>query len=148
MQTNSHCYSKLAMRQIISELMEHDHEQLSELLEELHSALTEHDAARAFELLDMFWARLAIHIRAENVCLFPAILRAVPAQYAAGLPTIDEVKSAIDKLRSDHNFFMDQLSQAVKTMREVISGDEKPALVVEAFGEILDRVNDLTSDRA
>ncbi len=61
---------------MVSEILEHDHEQLSELLHGVKSNLHQHDAGQGFELLDHFWARLAVHIRAENLCLFPAILNA------------------------------------------------------------------------
>lgn len=128
------------MEQIISELLERDHEQLAKLLDELQSALTKPDPAYAFELLDLFWARLAVHIRAENVCLFPAILEAAELRIAASMPTIDEAKSAIERLRSDHNFFMDQLSQTIKTMRALISGNEEPTQFASRFAEIRDRV--------
>lgn len=39
-------------------------------------------------------------------------------------PTFMEVETTIERLRVDHNFFMDQLSRAVKTLREfLISSD-------------------------
>jgi iron-sulfur cluster repair protein YtfE (RIC family) len=125
----------------ISELLEHDHEQLSEVLAQLRDAIGRQDQNHAFLLLDLFWARLAMHIRAENVHLFPALHRAVPAANAAGMPTADEVKSAVDRLKSDHNFYMDQLSRAVKTMRGLNSAEREPAQLVDAFAEVLDRVN-------
>lgn len=111
---------------MISALMERDHRQLSVLQNNLRSALDEQKLTRAFELLDLFWARLAVHIRAENLCLFPRLLRAFSEEHrcASGVPTFDEVKTALETLRSDHNFFMDQLSKAVNTMRDAKSEDK------------------------
>jgi hypothetical protein len=110
---------------MIEEVFLEDHESLAALLDDLKIALEKPDLLRAFELLDRFWARLAVHIRAENVCLFPAILNAVAKSFVAenGLPEIEEVRAAIAQLRGDHNFFMDELAQAVKTMRELLSAE-------------------------
>ena len=61
---------------MIPQLMEKDHEALDEVLQRLESSLEKHELISSFESLDLFWARLAVHIRAENVRLFPAILSA------------------------------------------------------------------------
>ena len=107
---------------MISQSMERDHQHLSALLKNLRSALDDPGQTRTFELLDLFWARLAVHIRAENLCLFPALLRAVTAGPNEGdAPTLDEVNCAVETLRSDHNFFMDQLSKAVNMLRHAQS---------------------------
>jgi hypothetical protein len=110
---------------MIEEFLLQDHESLAALLDELGLALERPDVLRAFDLLDCFWARLAVHIRAENVCLFPAILNA-PAQLFVtekGLPEINEVRAAIARLRNDHNFFMDELARTLKTMRGLLSAE-------------------------
>ena len=60
------------MKNPVESLLEDDHESLGQLLTELDGELAKHNFPRAFELLDLFWARLAIHIRAENLHLFPA----------------------------------------------------------------------------
>src|SRR6185436_15563538 len=62
-----------AMKNPIKSLLEDDHESLGQLLTELDGELANHNFPHAFELLDLFWARLAIHIRAENLHLFPAL---------------------------------------------------------------------------
>ncbi|HEX6045334.1 MAG TPA: hemerythrin domain-containing protein, partial [Pyrinomonadaceae bacterium] len=53
-----------------------DHEDLHQLLEQLKKALHETDAGVPRGALDLFWARLAVHIRAEHLRLFPAVLSA------------------------------------------------------------------------
>lgn len=119
--------------EMISTLMREDHESLARLLADLRIALDQPDTQRAFHLLDLFWARLAVHIRAENTCLFPAILNAPSEQFtrARGLPTISKARETIARLRSDHNLFMDELSRAVKAMRSVLGDtDESNTSVV------------------
>jgi hypothetical protein len=109
---------------MLADLMEKDHELLDHLLQRLECALRRRDVVRSFALLDRFWARLAIHIRAENVCLFPAILNAHPKIAGGIVPSLAEVERVIEQLRVDHNFFMDQLSGAVKTMRQFLSSSD------------------------
>ena len=101
---------------------------LSELLHDLKSGLQQQDGSRTFELLDPFWARLAVHIRAENLCLFPAILNAPPELFrdGDGVPSVEEAKATIESLQSDHNFFMDELARAVKTFREILANTQSP----------------------
>lgn len=102
-------------------LLAEDHEALDKLLSALLAALDEGDAANAFARLDLFWARLAMHIRGEHLHLFPAILRALEGdtgERADETPDIAEAREAIAQLRSDHDFFMHELAGAVKVMRD------------------------------
>lgn len=124
-------------------ILQQDHEQLSELLRDLKLGLEERDTARAFESLDLFWARLAVHIRAENLCLFPTILEAPRELFRnrVGLPSFERAKTVVEGLRADHNFFMDQLSSAVKTLREVLSNAEGPRHFAERLCTIRERVD-------
>ncbi|HEX6043999.1 MAG TPA: hypothetical protein VFZ22_05880, partial [Pyrinomonadaceae bacterium] len=79
------------------------------LLEQLKKALHETDAGVPRGALDLFWARLAVHIRAEHLRLFPAVLSA--AQRSNSIP-LDTVQSVIAQLRDDHDFFMHELGVA------------------------------------
>ena len=123
------------MKSSVESLLEDDHESLDQLLTELDAELTRPSLERAFELLDLFWARLAVHIRAENLHLFPALTN-VPTQHfngKAGLPTSDEAHNVLLRLRSDHDFFMKELAQMMKTAREAsaerkIGGEEAAEL--------------------
>jgi iron-sulfur cluster repair protein YtfE (RIC family) len=102
-------------------LLAEDHEALDKLLTALLAALDEGDAVTAFARLDLFWARLAMHIRGENLHLFPAILRALHGDTGKGVdatPAAAEARQAIAQLHGDHEFFMHQLSGAIKVMRE------------------------------
>ncbi len=128
---------------MVVRILERDHSLLSELLIDLQSRLQQQEAARAFELLDLFWARLAVHIRAENLCLFPTILNAPRELFGTngGVPSFEEVKAAVEGLRSDHNFFMDELSKAVKTFREIMAKDETSHHVAEQLAPIRERVD-------
>ena len=60
----------------MSERLAHDHAELGKLLGEVKAALDNKDVARTNASLDLFWARLAIHIRAEHLHVFPALVDA------------------------------------------------------------------------
>ena len=128
--------------EIVSELLGADHESLADLLRELQLELQQHELARSFKLLDLFWARLAVHIRAENLCLFPKLLNAPRKLFneRRGVPSFERVKRTIENLRADHNFFMDELSSAVKTIRTISSESESPQEVARQLDTISERV--------
>jgi hemerythrin superfamily protein len=102
--------------------LEQDHASLGRLFAELQAVSYKHDTHRSFELLDLIWARLAIHIRAEHLCLFPAIQNA-PAQRFTGrddAPQFTDAIETIKRLRADHDFFMHELAAAVNTLRRLM----------------------------
>ena len=103
------------------ELLAEDHKQLDKLLGAVLAALEGENSVEAFETLDLFWARLAMHIRAENLHLFPSVLNKVKGEDGESqleyLPSSD-VQKAIERLTSDHNFFMQHLSRAIRILRE------------------------------
>ena len=120
------------------DLLERDHEELDGVLGELFLALDHSDKDQSFTLLDLLWARLAIHIRAEHLCLFPAILGAPQALLTGrgGAPRLDEAQSAIAVLRSDHDFFMHELAKAINLMR-ALKGIPDVGAAGEGLGEVL-----------
>src|SRR5437762_2421780 len=110
--------------QRLERLLAGDHVELDELLRALNNALAGDDAAAAFARLDLFWARLGVHIRAENLHLFPAILIALADESEKSerlKATLDEARADIAQLRVDHDFFMNESAHAVKTMRELLT---------------------------
>jgi hypothetical protein len=113
-----------------ADLLERDHEELGGLFEQLFRKLDADDAGGAFDLLDLLWARLAMHIRAEHLWLFPAILEAAAA--AAGEPSAPApglAQQSIARLKSDHDFFMREMARAVTALRPLkSSGDRSAAL--------------------
>jgi hemerythrin-like domain-containing protein len=102
------------------QLLADDHDELNKLLNALVTAIDQNDFVTTFARLDLFWARLAMHIRAENLRLFPALLKALDdnsgAQKSRDLEMV--ARQAINRLHSDHDFFMSELAVAVKIMRE------------------------------
>jgi hemerythrin superfamily protein len=98
-------------------LLADDHSEIDTLIGDLLSALDEGDKSKAFARLDLLWARLAVHIRAEHLCLFPSILEAHFTNRNGG-PQYQEAQSAIDQLRLDHEFFMRELGTTVSTIRQ------------------------------
>jgi hypothetical protein len=113
-------------------LLEHDHSELNAALAGLVSALADGDAARSLERLDLFWARLAVHIRAENIHLFPTLLRAAEASRGstptAGVPEPKKIQNLVAQLRDDHDFFMSELTAALKQLRAVCQSDQPGTL--------------------
>ncbi len=102
-------------------LLAEDHEALDKLLSALLAALDKRDAPTAFARLDLFWARLAMHIRGEHLHLFPAILRALDGDTGKRedeTPSTAAAHEAIAQLRCDHDFFMHELAGAIKVMRD------------------------------
>ena len=109
------------MKNAVESLLEGDHASLGQLLSELDAELSTPNIARASELLDLFWARLAVHIRAENLHLFPALANAAPSLFTGkgSLPSFEETHSLLLRLRADHDFFMTELALMIKVMREM-----------------------------
>jgi hypothetical protein len=110
--------------------LSNDHAVLGKLLGEVLDALEAGDVTASHSRLDLFWARLAMHIRAEHLHLFPAILR--NAKDTSGVNTgavlsQPEILSAIEQLRSDHDFFMHELGGAMETMRELLASKDRPS---------------------
>jgi hypothetical protein len=104
------------------DFMEQDHAALGEVFHQLDLTLGEGNTVRSFELLDLVWARLAVHIRAEHLHLFPAVLNALAEEAGAddpAKPSLTEARACIERLRGDHTFFMRELSDAIKTLREL-----------------------------
>ncbi len=103
-----------------------DHRELDEMLAMLFATLATSDAAAVLAQLDLFWARLAMHIRAENHYLFPVVIRELEghaSQNQEEAQRLSESREAIIKLREDHEFFMHQLAAVVNSVREL----SKPA---------------------
>jgi hypothetical protein len=142
----------------IEHLLEDDHAKLGELLARLCSSLDRPDAEQSFAQLDLFWARLAVHIRAEHLCLFPAVLSAACQDLTAegGAQYLAEVQGMLNELRHDHDFFMNELARAVNTMREMRAADDSGMKeerlsgvrqIIKAIGERLDRHNKLEEEQ-
>jgi hypothetical protein len=116
------------MKNPVESLLEADHESLGKLLSKLDALLAEPDIARALDLLDLFWARLAVHIRAEHLHLFPAIASADTSLFTGkgSLPTSEEAHNVLMHLRADHDSFMKELGQMMRVARELVGREESP----------------------
>jgi hypothetical protein len=58
-----------------SERLAGDHVALDRLLKQLQATLNNGDVNACYASLDLFWAKLAVHIRAEHLHLFPGALK-------------------------------------------------------------------------
>jgi hemerythrin superfamily protein len=102
-----------------SQRLSDDHLAIDSVLKDLKTALEWSDVETSHAKLDLFWARLAVHIRAEHLHLFPTVMTGLREktsddQSKLALMAAD---AAIDQLREDHNFFMRELSDAIQTIR-------------------------------
>jgi hemerythrin superfamily protein len=111
---------RTAARQLLSD----DHHTAGDVLKQLLTALDNKDVQASYSRLDLLWARLAVHIRAEHLHLFPAVTK-----------HLREAQPIVEDLRTDHDFFMRELARAIAVLREL------PEKVVTASDEAkLDRV--------
>lgn len=79
----------------MKEQLARDHGELDLLFAELRVAFEAGDIREIHLRLDLFWARLAVHIRAEHLQLFPAIVRALRGDHEADVgdaPSLAEVE--------------------------------------------------------
>jgi len=119
-----------------------DHAELDALLDDVIGRL-EDGVENAFPLLDLFWARLAMHIRAEHLRLFPAVLERAKKTNPAGSQLPSNIPLVVDQLHSDHDFFMRELARAIKAMRLVFyfgNENETTAVVQQLLEGVRDRL--------
>lgn len=91
-----------------SQRLSDDHGEVGKVLKEFMAALHDTDVRAAFSKLDLLWARLAVHIRAEHLHLFPTVTS-----------RMTEAQSVVERLRTDHDFFMHELARAIGILREL-----------------------------
>ncbi|HEX7313985.1 MAG TPA: hemerythrin domain-containing protein [Pyrinomonadaceae bacterium] len=106
----------------MTELLVDDHAEVDALFRDLWREFDGGDARGVLERLDYLWARLAVHIRAEHLHLFPALLAPSAGRHGQGndaAPAPGEVRAAVEHLREDHDFFMRELARAVNAAREL-----------------------------
>lgn len=84
-----------------------DHRAVGEVLKQLLTALDGKDIETSYSKLDLLWARLAVHIRAEHLHLFPTVSS-----------RLAESQAIVENLRADHDFFMRELARAIGVLRE------------------------------
>lgn len=98
-----------------SQRLADDHVAVDKLLKQIQSALNRRDVNEGYHQLDLFWAKLAVHIRAEHLHLFPALESTVG-------------ESGIQRLRTDHEYFMRELPHAVEAMRTLTSVSDQAVI--------------------
>lgn len=116
------------------ELLESDHRELDGLFDKVFAAVDSGNCDATFKTLDLFWARLAMHIRAEHLCVFPAIREAADVSGT-------EIPALLDRLRHDHDFFMTELSRAIKALRLTYNFGNEPE-TIEIVRTIISAVRD------
>jgi len=107
-----------------------DHHAVSEVLKQLLTALANKDLETSYSRLDLLWARLAVHIRAEHLHLFPAV--------TSHMPDSSEAQAIVESLRADHDFFMHELARAIGLLRELRKTNDEAKW--DVVGEIVREV--------
>lgn len=128
-------------RELSASMLTYDHSEIDTLAGDLLVALEEGDKLKVFARLDLLWARLAVHIRAEHLCLFPSILEANFSDTGSG-PTYQEAQGVIDQLQLDHEFFMRELGTSVNGMRKQQDASNDDA-VRKQFREVRRSVSEI-----
>jgi hemerythrin superfamily protein len=111
------------------QLLSDDHDRVDEILKQLLTALDNRDVRTSYSRLDLFWARLAVHIRAEHLHLFPIVTSRLSDLPDSVVPDLSEVQAMIETLRADHDFFMRELARAIAVCREL------PPNIIQAVDE-------------
>jgi len=106
-----------------------DHDAVSEVLKQLLKALDNKDVQTSYSRLDLLWARLAVHIRAEHLHLFPTVTKSDSS----------EAQAIVENLRADHDFFMRELARAIGILRKR-PDETKLAAVGETIREVEKRL--------
>jgi iron-sulfur cluster repair protein YtfE (RIC family) len=124
------------------DLLSDDHADVGRLLDDAAQKLERGNAIEALKALDLFWARLAMHIRAEHLHLFPAVLK---------INSEKDIPEILERLRLDHDFFMHELADSMKAMRSITSGSEngvmrETAVRLEAIRDRLAKHNSLEEE--
>jgi iron-sulfur cluster repair protein YtfE (RIC family) len=128
---------------VTENLLSDDHADVDALLTDLSGKLEHGTAADALNALDLFWARLAMHIRAEHLHLFPAVLK---------INSETDISEILESLRRDHDFFMHELADLMKAMRSIITESESEVMRdtsarLEAIKDRLAKHNALEEER-
>lgn len=107
------------MASLVRQRLSDDHRAVDQVLKQLLAALHNNDTTASYSKLDLLWARLAVHIRAEHLHLFPAVLNGLSGSTdQVAEPSLSEAKSVVENLRADHEFFMRELARAIGILRE------------------------------
>jgi hypothetical protein len=98
-----------------------DHLAIDQVLKELKTALENGDVETSHAKLDLFWARLAVHIRAEHLHVFPAVVAGVrdKSPNERGYPDSKQMEVVVERLYDDHEFFMRELAAAIQIARKL-----------------------------
>src|SRR6185436_16515338 len=75
---------------------------------------------------------LAVHIRAEHLHLFPAVINRLGKGTLdkAGALSLKEGQTVVERLRAEHDFFMSELAGSIKILRELENATDREKIEV------------------
>jgi len=103
----------------LDDILADDHAELDAMMSNALAMVETKDHIYIYDKIDRFWARLAMHIRAEHLHIFPALLKTLDLA-DNGKP----VENLIGDLKKDHDFFMRELADIIKFLRKMDVGDK------------------------
>jgi len=126
----------------VRQLLSNDHRAVNDLLSQLVTALSHKDVQSSLSFLDLLWARLAVHIRAEHLHLFPAVVNRLAETRTEAGSSLDEARALVEGLRTDHEFFMVELAREIGVLRELTTTNDqiKLAAVGDAVRTVKQRL--------
>lgn len=105
----------------VHEFLADDHREIDHLLDNLEELFDSGDPPAILYALDLFWARLAMHIRAEHLHIFPHLIE---ASAALDVVNASATLRVLAGLRDDHNFFMRELVAGIQLLRCIVAAEE------------------------
>jgi hypothetical protein len=121
-----------------------DHVALDRILKDLKDVLARRDVGASHAKLDLLWGRLAVHIRAEHLHLFPAVLshlESVKGECVAE-SALSAAQSLVARLRADHDYFMLGFALLMETMRGLLDFSEAEK-INERVGFVIEMVDEI-----
>jgi hypothetical protein len=101
------------------QLLSDDHQAVDVVLKQLLTSLDQKALPASHGKLDLLWARLAVHIRAEHLHLFPAVINCLTKSPHIAQPGLSEAHVIVENLRRDHEYFMRELARVIGLVREL-----------------------------
>ncbi|MEO5859937.1 MAG: hemerythrin domain-containing protein [Pyrinomonadaceae bacterium] len=122
----------------MDDLLTHDHSEIDTMVDNVVGMFSSGEPGPIYQAIDLIWARLAIHIRAEHLHLFPTL---TDASRFLNATEAHSIENRIEELRKDHNFFMREMIGTIKTMRQIVANPDSSEL--SRLGDVKQRIGGL-----
>ena len=131
------------MSSAAEKLLGSDHAEIDTLLAGAFAAIASSHLDDTHRVLDLFWARLAVHIRAEHLHLFSTLRLAVRTKSKKNENSGPAFEDLVEQLRADHDYFMKELAALVSATRNMKTGGSGQMRM--ALSDVNDRLHVLSN---